>query len=240
MATPLLFSAPMVRAMLDGRKTVTRRALTRARVFGTPERPAWTLAGDKLQRALQNADRWRALGEDGWFWESDAFPWQAPATRTGWMADIGYSIGDLRWVREPWRTHRDFDHLAPRDIPVGSTIQCDATGPTFDEGLSGRSRPGMFMPRWASRLTIRVTGVKVERLQNISEEDAIAEGIAPAPGGWWSGMEGQAGTTPRVAYRLLWNVINGPDAWTANPWVVAITFETIKANVDEVLRREAA
>ena len=223
---PILFSAPMVRALLDGRKTQTRRVLSRARVFGAPD---------------QGADRWRPLGDDGWFWESDAFPWQAPATRTGWMADIGYSVGDLRWVREAWRTNRDFDHLAPRDIPGGSTIQYDATGATFDEGLSGRSRPGMFLPRWASRLTLRVTGVKVERLQNISKEDAIAEGIRRSPHGngdqWLDYPEKSSAagwTDPRDSYRSLWNAINGPDAWAANPWVVAVTFETIKANIDTV------
>lgn len=218
MATSLLFSAPMVRAVLDGRKTQTRRVLAirghrHFSEFGPSDTPGydWHFRDAGM--------RWHDLRHDEL------------------LVRLPFAVGDLRWVREPWRTRRDFDHLAPRDIPVGSTIQYDATGPTFDEGLSGRSRPGMFLPRWASRLTIRVTGVKVERLQDISEEDAKAEGLEWRDGCWatYNGdgtMRCGGSLDPIEAYRCLWININGTGSWELNPWVVAVTFE--------VLRRDGA
>lgn len=221
---PILFSAPMVRALLDGRKTQTRRVLK-------PQPQIVDELASEEQESLEIENR--LFGEEGrWIVLAKPLPDE---------------VGDLRWVREPWRTRLDFDALPPREIPIGSVIQYDATGPTFDEGLSGRSRPGMFLPRWASRLTLRVTGVKVERLQDISEEDAKAEGVycgkasgrfadnyaTMAVGGIWF-------ASARGWYADLWDRINGPDAWAGNPWVGAVTFETIKANVDEVLRAEAS
>lgn len=88
-------------------------------------------------------------------------------------------------------------------------------------------RPSLHMPRWASRITLEVTGVRVERLQEISEADARAEGLSTAPGGWWSGADGQAGATPRAAFALLWNSINGADSWNENPWVWVVEFRRV-------------
>jgi hypothetical protein len=84
------------------------------------------------------------------------------------------------------------------------------------------------MPRWASRINLLVTDVRVQRLQEISEEDAKAEGVMPSPGGMWSAADGQAGTSPQAAFAILWQSINGPGAWDANPWVYALTFERKK------------
>lgn len=97
-------------------------------------------------------------------------------------------------------------------------------------------RLGRFMPRRYSRLTLIVTGVRVERLQNCSRDDAIAEGVERAGGGmlrweWWSGAEGQSGTSPEAAYALLWNSINGPGAWESNPWVVAVSFDVQRGKI---------
>ena len=99
-----------------------------------------------------------------------------------------------------------------------------------------------FMPRWASSITLKVTGVKVERLQDISEADAIAEGIEPLPhveGAWldYGGSgDGYAGWHDApLSFRSLWESINGAAAWNANPFVVAVSFEVIKSNIDSVL-----
>jgi hypothetical protein len=103
------------------------------------------------------------------------------------------------------------------------------------------------MPRWASRLTLIVTGVKVERLQAISNEDAIHEGIVEddgdvpgifyCPGGAKYGVK-RHGASPSEAFRYLWEAINGPEAWGENPWVVAVTFTVHQCNIDSM--RKAA
>ena len=257
---PILFSAPMVRALLAGTKTQTRRTLSRARVFATPETKAFTLRGDDLARALQNASRFRRLDGNGWFWESDAFEWQAPALRTGWMAHIGYAPCDRLWIREPWFTWADDDEMSPKDIldvfsdPETSqpgekpTILWDAnrsiTGaPVTDEFRPGRLRRGMHLPRAFSRLTLIVTDVRVQRLQDISEDDARAEGAYVAPR---SGRVADDYATMAVAgiwfasarnwYAALWDSINGSGAWAANPWVAAYTFTVHQQNIDAMER----
>ena len=90
---------------------------------------------------------------------------------------------------------------------------------------AGRLRPGMFMPRWASRLTLTVTDVRVKRLQDISETDAKAEGAMLEYG------EG-ANIGHRRAFELVWKHINGPGAWEANPWFAAYTFTVERRNID--------
>lgn len=127
---------------------------------------------------------------------------------------------DRLWVREAWKAHTTFDHLPPREIPQSHVWYM------ADEGYKAQSRfrQAMFMPRWASRITLEITDVRVERLQDISEVDAIAEGVR-------SNRDTLAETghaTARDAYRYLWKSINGPGSWDLNPWVWAITFRRIK------------
>ncbi len=237
---PILFSAPMVRALLEGRKTQTRRVITSARVFATPERPAWSLRGEDLARAMQNADRFRRMDGDGWFWEADAFEWQAPHTRTGWLAHIGYAPGDRLYVREHWRCDARLDKKSPSEIDTKYPgISYIATGEPDDFGVEGRFRQGMHMPRWASRLTLIVTEVRVQRLQEISEADALAEGITKhgrffgvAEADWDS-----ASTVSAVdAYANLWDSLNADRGygWAANPWVVAYSFTVHHGNIDQI------
>src|SRR5690606_34593004 len=123
-----------------------------------------------------------------------------------------------------------------------------------DGGPEGKTRVSIFMPRWASRLTLTVTDVRVERLQDCSEEDAIAEGVetdlwdmAPVardysrPDGHFVGWDigilppntsVDADRVGRESYRTLWDSINGAGAWEANPWVVAVTFTVEQRNID--------
>ena len=94
-----------------------------------------------------------------------------------------------------------------------------------------KPKPSIHMPRWASRITLKVTGVKIERLRDIGEEDAKAEGIRETLGGWWSAVENYpplAANSPIGAFYCLWTSINGAASWEANPWVAAISFERIK------------
>ncbi|RVH05067.1 hypothetical protein CN217_26565 [Sinorhizobium meliloti] len=210
---PILFSGPMVRALLDGRKTQTRRMLKPQPddiLEGQIPRQLRTAIGDRLWVK----ETWRPHG-----WHSDCVEIAYAAQRglVGWSeqhAQIRYPDGD----------RNGFKYYAPE-------------GPDF-------WRPSLFMPRWASRLTLIVTDVRVERLQNISGDDAIAEGaeidpnyrtpcldgvvypmVKVAPGAWMS---------PVAWYHRLWDQINGPKAWEANPWVAVYTFTVIKQNIDQI------
>ena len=93
------------------------------------------------------------------------------------------------------------------------------------------------MPRWASRLTLEIADVRVERLQDISDDDAIAEGVIHCPDGMWSRDERMAVryTTARMAYCDLWCEINGRDSWNVNPWIWAVTFAVHRVNVDHLV-----
>lgn len=147
------------------------------------------------------------------------------------------AVDDLLWVREAWWAEGRFDGFKPSEIPVGSPIYYQ-TDP--EPGCAGRHRHGRFMCRWMSRLTLTVTDVRVQRLQDISEEDAIAEGIEPftdfmpyghwrryRDGGWNSYVD-----NPISSYASLWTEINGAGSWEENPFVVAYTFTGHLANAD--------
>ena len=216
---PILFSAPMVRALLDRRKSQTRRALR-----PQPSRPVFG---------------------DGYWYDADAcgrdiLDGEPPITR--------YAVGDLLWCREAWAKvgdEPDDIHACP-DMRVHTYYRADAVDPELR-----RWRPSIFMPRWASRLTLEVSEVRVERLQDISEADAPAEGIEKdfAVGlrdvwGWHDYLRGDElpkryYADPRESFRSLWVSINGADAWEANPFVAALTITVHQVNVDELLRQRA-
>lgn len=240
---PILFSATMVRALLAGTKTQTRRTIKSARVFATPDQPAFTLKDDHLARAMQNSSRWRRIDGDGWHWEADAFEWQAPSTRTGWLAHIGHAPGDRLWVRE---AHAMLPRTAYR-MSIGTGTIDQREHPTdgysaavFREGFdrSGRLqwRPSIHMPRWASRITLTVTEVRVQRLQDISAGDAIAEGVecATCVAMGKSACNRKGCFASIAAYRYLWNAINAQGAWEANPWVAAYSFTCQRRNIDQL------
>ncbi|MDE1914690.1 MAG: hypothetical protein KGJ57_17680 [Sphingomonadales bacterium] len=223
---PILFSAPMVAALLADRKTQTRRVLANPEFYGCP-------TGD--------------------------CPHQTQAECNAAMASLGpdairYAIGDRLYVREAYYQQGHWEPVPGARtkgnrqkwafVPTGP-ISFDAP----DEFRKGRhsadpatvawhKRLGRFMPRWASRLTLTVTDVRVERLQEISETDAIAEGIEHLgrdPMLWrnYSFASNLRGTScPVTSYRTLWNSINSPGAWEANPWVVAVSFITEQRNID--------
>ncbi|MDW9972060.1 hypothetical protein GOB98_18470 [Sinorhizobium meliloti] len=197
---PILFSGPMVRALLDGRKTQTRRMLK--------PQPDDILEG-QIPRQLRIA------------------------------------IGDRLWARETWQG-LSFGDYQPTKSRL-CEVRYAATDPCADLDAEARGypwRPSIFMPRWASRLTLIVTDVRVEQLQDISEADAIAEGIERHHSGWMpysTAFYEADGVTPanyhldpRESYRSLWNKINGFGAWEANPWIACYSFRIIKQNIDQI------
>lgn len=191
------FSAPMVRALLDGRKTQTRRTLNpQPHLIGTTG---------------------SYIGKDG----------------KGHQLRI--AVGDRLYVREHWRTSPEHDDTAPRDIAKGAPLCFLAdTGLTFPSPLWGRHRQAMHMPRWASRLTLTVTDVRVERLQDISEDDAAAEGWPAPEDRATTGIAEIRDAYPIGWYAWLWDSINGTGAWNANPWIVAYTFTVQHGNIDRI------
>ena len=202
---PLLFSAPMVRAILDGRKTQTRRVLK-------PQPP---------DGALYAGIHYASCEPDSWFFNG-------PGGR-GTKVCVRWRPGDRAWVREAWKAHSTFNGVAPRDIPQ-STIFYAADDRYAPSGAPWRSP--IHMPRWVSRLTLLIEDVRVQRLQDISEEDAVAEGIDPEEVWKIVGVTGPTNGGSTQAFATIWDRIHGPGAWGANPWVCALSFRAIHANFD--------
>lgn len=235
---PILFSAPMVRAILEGRKTQTRRALKGA----VPPPPAMDAIHPNNQikhpapylDSYCNATRTEANPRRmsrNWCW------WTRDDRQCLPMFPVRWVPGDRLWVRETWCAVDDTAYGGEKWVDYRATPRHSAEHPAgWDNDPSDpvalKWRPSICMPRWASRITLEVTDVRVERLQAISEADAIAEGIEYRDGCWGTWDAAGAHTCggspdPIEAYRCLWLNINGAGSWDANPWIVAVTFRRV-------------
>lgn len=217
---PILFSTSMVRAILEGRKMVTRRALN--------------------DRALKNIGYGVQLGE------CHELPSEGPLhpNSVGYYNDFCPfgQPGDRLWVRETWLPDPDADHDAWYDHTEtyvswsGCGSKIDGVPPglrnpghcIYREGWDGGGlvwRPSIHMPRWASRILLEITAVRVERLQDISEEQAMAEGVGTQAIESFraNGVDRPAG----FAFRDLWTSISGDENWTVNPWVWVVEFKRV-------------
>lgn len=213
---PIIFSAPMVRALLAGQKTQTRRILQQEPADSRP-RTGSTL----VHEGVNGSDFHRKV--------------------TGHLRPR-WAKGDRLWVRETWAVGNIYDGVAPRNInPSGKPGWCGVRYAATDERRGIHDRPSIHMPRWVSRLTLVVTEVRVERLQDISEADATAEGIEPS-GKFPDRFLTPAGdyAAPVIAFQRLWESINGPEAWDVNPWVAAISFTVHRGNIDALSMERAA
>ena len=214
-ARPIIFSAPMVQALIDGRKTQTRRLLK--------------LAGRRPDFVGP-----RGCTDDPtcWGWEDSNHGdhvtiEREPGQRMGWRDWRGaYHVGDRLYVREAVRFADEWNDCPPSQFDRSDAIRYEADGTQEtrawgDPFQPGRLRPSIHMPRWASRLTLTVTDVRVQRLQDISEADCVAEGIErmksgrgfydpTAPKG--TVRFGNWTSTAKQGYRTLWNSLHGPDA----------------------------
>lgn len=215
---PIIFNADMVRAVLDGRKTQTRRIMT----------PQPT---DDIQ------------------------PHQFPnKSLLGWLSSLKHKHGsftahicpfgqpgDRLWVRETWQCTsfetNEYGHVEGvdymREIPKqkpqspawGVSYEANGfnTGDAEERGFPWR--PSIHMPHWASRITLEITGVRVERLNSMTEQDAIAEGCC---GGHNSIPGYQYSATPHEHFHHVWQSIYGADSWQANPWVWVVEFKRME------------
>lgn len=217
---PILFSGPMVRAILEGRKTQTRRVVK-------PQPFMVLSAADWHSRAMSGVDPYgcRPMGSH-------------VLEEMGATCPHG-TVGDRLWVRETWSPSTSTIPLArvpkadPRatyDVKIWYAASNDR--PTWAET---KWRPSIHMPRWASRIMLEITGVRVERLREISEEDAIAEGVSEivVPGIEY-GPYGDpvqpldCSATDRDRFDHLWQSIHGAESWFANPWVWVIEFRRVE------------
>lgn len=203
----------MVRSLLSGTKTQTRRVVK-------------PVGGDD-SFVLQD------YGSGWWPYRSDDGESPMKGDNEIPLACPYGALGDRLWVREAWRTVKEADDTPPRDMDAAYRLwyEADAHADHHAHQLGyGKLRPGMFMPRWASRITLEVTGVRVERLQAISPEDAIAEGIErhDDDGVTYYGPFNAGDCRPEVAYRTLWELINGPGSWDANPCVWVVEFKRVQ------------
>lgn len=224
----ILFNAPMVRALLAGTKTQTRRIIEARKDYDIGcELAPCELAGEVNDGHYRNAP-----------WQPGDRLWVREAWRIGsWDDGCGFWIDYCDGPRKERLECQDVD-LAHRLIEqTGEDLRkCDfrPTNGTMYEWAPGQSplrwRPSIHMPRWASRITLEVTGVRGERLRDISEADAIAEGVErhDDDGVTYYGPYGRSDARADRAFRALWESINGPDSWDVNPWVWAIEFKRIE------------
>jgi hypothetical protein len=219
---PILFSGEMVRAILDGRKSVTRRVVKPQPVPGD-QRPF---------SIIQREQRILPSGED---FNNVRCPYGQPGDRL-WVRET-WGAGTRPCPSAGWRDGIEYraDMALLQDELDLLPLRSDVVPPDGFEWDSVRTgwHPSIHMPRWASRITLEITDVRVERVQEISEEDAIAEGVsvlplqsADDPSAWWQTAPGvNQSRTPQGAFSKLWDSINaGGCGWDANPWVWVVTF----------------
>lgn len=223
---PILFSGPMVLAILEGRKTVTRRVVNPQPSRDEHGFMLWEHRGVLITE--QNT---------AWAPFDDGFP-AAIADGLQWVCPYG-KPGDRLWVREAWVADAQVNAVAPRDLSQGEPILYPADGAVRQTGCAmitpGVTRPSIHMPRWVSRILLEVTAVGVERLQDITEEQAVAEGVERPENirdvDVWDGAERElfnAMNQPRDRFKRLWADINGVESWDANPWVWVVEFKRVE------------
>ena len=212
---PIIFSAPMVRAILEGRKMQTRRVVKPVSDddgfvlldYGQGPWPYRSSDGETPMRVVKRGGK-LYLDET-----PHACPYGQP--------------GDGLWVRETFQRFTDDGEILYKADPAGAAAMNELK---HDECLEARWRPAIHMPRWASRILLEVTGVRVERLADISKDDAMSEGIVSQHDGGF----GLADSThydfvdPVESYASLWESINGPGSWEANPWVWVVEFKRVQ------------
>lgn len=211
---PILFQDDMVRAILQGRKTVTRRVVKPPRGWAD-ESPSC----DPF--AMPPAVWW----------------WNGVHELVGVRQECPYGQpGDRLWVRESTEEDCAGSVSLSRYRADGAPVLysgCD--DPAFNGSVAHwnyprRVRPSIHLPRWASRITLEITDVRVERLQGISEGDARAEGVQEMRGGYWRNYQPgwtQHQLSAKGSFATLWGSINGPDSWDANPWVWVVEFRRV-------------
>jgi hypothetical protein len=201
---PIIFSSPMIQAILAGRKTQTRRII----------------------KPQPNNKATEVIYSKQWI----KTPWVArfkyPSEPECWEVTNSYkcpygSVGDILWVRETWRK--------ADGMPTGFPYEWKATAEQDGTPIEGPWKPSIFMPREACRIRLEITDIRVERVQYISEADAIDEGIESNESDVYKDyLTGEFYRHPKESYQSLWAKINGKESWNSNPWVWIVEFKRIQ------------
>ncbi|MFM9270910.1 hypothetical protein ACJ7V3_11685 [Halomonas elongata] len=225
---PILFSDEMVRALLDGRKTQTRRILKEQppEGCGAIEGPAM-FAPTVFVRGAEHpgAEVFGAFSEDGEW--SIKCPYGQP--------------GDRLWVRETTIRVEEHGYVGPiyRASENGAAILDHGLAPAPGDAVEVepyelRLRPSIHMPRSMARLLLEVTAVRVQRLQDIGDSDAAMEGVEEQGYDWIDYLhrdEAHVALSARASFSTLWDSINGRGSWNANPWVWVVEFQRVDSEV---------
>lgn len=236
---PIIFSTPMVQAILAGRKNMTRRVVK----F---KNKSWRLSYEANEPDRTDLDAFGVLDKDGNLIEIEEG--QPSSLKELELCPYG-KPGDILWVRETW-----LEEAIPK-APEGDYDEIIYRFKASEEkDKATKWCPSIHMPKEAARIWLQVTDVRVERLQDITEEDAMAEGVKPAhcestegcpsrlckdgctaKGEWWNYMEpngeGFPAYSAKESFETLWQSINGPESWEANPWVWVVSFEIGKPDL---------
>ncbi len=225
---PILFSAPMIRALLAGTKTQTRRMSGLADVNENPD--AWSLHN---VGPLGYMAKPSAKGKFGATFESRQIE---PGALHVCPQRLPIAPGDRLWVKETW------SHTGSGVWTTQDTLRALDGGVIYraDDDKPGVGWfPSIFMFKQFSRLTLTVTDVRVQRLQDITYPDVLAEGIESTD--IWKRRQAaclerneECGSVCRDSFQELWDSINGPDAWDQNPWVAAYSFDVHRCNIDQM------
>jgi hypothetical protein len=254
MDLPILFSGPMVRALIEGRKTRTRRLLKPQPAVCDHMLPVNDGTGHEF-----TPPGWEGEGP---FVVKDREAYCATCgsgvRESGQAIPVRFAPGDRLWVREAWRLPAVLDDQRPADFAQGVVeMGCsgpnglvrfeadgrDAWGDAYGDLPLGRLRASMHLPRSLTRLTLTVSNVRIERLKDITEEEAWAEGCAKGDaddvGGFFpaeepdpSGIGWRGWDCARDWFADLWEEIHGEGAWDANPWVTVTSFAVQLRNID--------
>lgn len=208
---PILFSTQMVQAILEGRKTETRRMVKLHKKIDNPKFGYTCFTGEREISV-------RGVHENGQYGES--------------FIKSPYGMrGDILWVRENWAVHYSYDHLPPRDFKTWTPPNGFAYVADGKPGWAGKTRPNIFLIIEAARIWLEVVEVTVERLQDITPKGAVAEGIERVNDGghmmYRHYLKDKYGPSPVHSFETLWSKINGTESWTANPWVWVIKFKVL-------------
>ncbi|EPM7339096.1 hypothetical protein ACV4P1_001931 [Enterobacter hormaechei] len=223
----MIFNGEMVRAILDGRKTQTRRIMK--------IQPSDGFHPTHNGYDLDLNAHWYTPGvvdKNGYLQPAKKDVFGVADENEGYTCPFG-AVGDRIWVREafqgPLVSEEFLEEYRAYPEKFENPEYCEYAadgGPRpeycdLDDNLRHGWRPSIHMPRWASRLTLEITSVRVERLRDLSEDDAKSEGITPPSGGVLPGWE------YRINFRELWMSIYGEENWHANPWVWVIEFKVV-------------